>query len=312
MRLSVSAFSLEIGTKFVRVSAVVLLCLFAAVWRSPQMVAQDQPMSATARQRMHDSDQWAQIQSHLPDPKSATPQTLEMQADILRARRFPEDAMDYYRYAIARGGNEAALENKLGLSELEMSNIQLARVYFQRAVKLDKKNPDAWNNLGASEFIDGKAANALSDYKRAVKLNKHKAVFHANLANAYFESKDFRGARREIAAALELDPQVFELNGTGGVAAHVLSSRDLAQFSFEMAKMYARSSMTTEMLHALSKAAEAGMDVQIEMRKDPALAGYENDPRVVVLVHNALLLRAGRPATVSTSDPDGPAGVKPL
>jgi tetratricopeptide (TPR) repeat protein len=261
---------------------------------------------------MHESDQWAQIQSHLPDPKTATPQTLEMQADILRARRFPVDAMDYYRYAIARGGNEAALENKLGLAELEMNNIQLARMYFQRAVKLDKKNPDAWNNLGASEFIDGKAASALSDYKRAVKLDKHKAVFHANLANAYFESKDFRGARREIAAALELDPEVFELQGTGGVAAHVLSSRDLAQFSFEMAKMYARSGMTEQMLHALSKAAEAGMDVQIEMRHDPALAGYENDPRVVVLVHNALLLRSTRPATVSASYTNGPAGIKPL
>ena len=40
------------------------------------------------------------------------------------------------------------------------------------------------------------AANALSDYKRAIKLNKHKAVFHANLANAYFENKDYHGARQ--------------------------------------------------------------------------------------------------------------------
>jgi tetratricopeptide (TPR) repeat protein len=220
--------------------------------------------------------------------------------------------MDYYRYAIVRGGNQSNLMNKLGLSELEMSNIQLARLYFQKVVKMDRKNADAWNNLGASEFIDGKSANALADYKKAVKLDKHKAVFHANLANAYFESKDFRGARREIAAALELDPQVFDQQGTGGVAAHVLSSRDLARFSFEMAKMYARSGMTEQMLHALAKAAEAGMDVQIEMRHDPVLGGFENDPRVVVLVHNAQVLRAGRPATVSTSDPDSGAGVKPL
>ena len=76
--------------------------------------------------------------------------------------------------------------------------------------------------------------------------------------------------------------------------------------------MYARSGMTQQMLHALAKAAEAGMDVQIEMRKDPALAGYENDPRVVVLVHNALVLRAGRPATVSASGSDGSGEIKPL
>jgi tetratricopeptide (TPR) repeat protein len=312
MRLSVSAISFRVSVRFRRAGVVVLLCLIVAAGRSTRVVAQDEPVNATARERMHESEQWAQIQPHLPDPKTATPQVLEMQADILRARRFPEDAMDYYRFAIARGGNQSNLLNKLGLSELEMSNIQLARVYFQKVVKMDRKNPDAWNNLGATEFIDGKGVDALADYKKAVKLDKHKAVFHANLANAYFESKDPRGARREIAAALELDPQVFDQQGTGGVAAHVLSSRDLARFSLEMAKMYARSAMTEQMLHSLAKAAEAGMDVQIEMRHDPVLAGYENDPRVVVLVHNAQILREGRPATVSTSNPDGPAGVKPL
>ena len=313
MHLPVSAFPVQARMEFARAGAAVLLCLLASAGPSARVVAaQGQLVNATSRERMHESDQWAQIEPHLPDPKTATAQTLEMQADILRARRFPDDAMDYYRYAIARGGNEPNLLNKLGLAELEMGNVQLGRVYFQRAVKLDRKNPDAWNNLGASEFIDGRQLAALQDYKKAVKLNKHKAVFHANLANAYFETKDFHGARREIAAALELDPQVFELQGTGGVAAHVLSSRDLAQFSLEMAKMYARSGMTEQMLHALSKAAEAGMDVQIEMRKDPALAGYENDPRVVVLVHNAQLLRAGRPAAVSAAGSDGPGGVKPL
>jgi hypothetical protein len=45
------------------------------------------------------------------------------------------------------------------------------------------------------------------------------------------------------------------------------------------------------------------MDVQVEMRHDPALAPFEMDPRVVVLVHNAQVLRGGRPATVSTANP---------
>jgi tetratricopeptide (TPR) repeat protein len=67
---------------------------------------------------------------------------------ILRARRFLEDARDYYKYALARGGNSASLTNKLGLTELEMRNVQLARAYFQRAVKMSKRDPEAWNNLG--------------------------------------------------------------------------------------------------------------------------------------------------------------------
>src|SRR5437868_5906524 len=50
-----------------------------------------QPLSIT-RARLHDSDQWLDIQRHLPDPATASPKMLEQQADILRARRFPEDA----------------------------------------------------------------------------------------------------------------------------------------------------------------------------------------------------------------------------
>jgi tetratricopeptide (TPR) repeat protein len=264
---------------------------------------------------MHQSDQWKEIERHLPDPVTASAETLEQQGDILRARRFPEDAMDYYRYALARGGNLPSIMNKLGLTELEMRNIELARSYFQRVVKLDRKYAEAWNNLGAVEFLDGQPMAAISRYKRAIKLEKREAVYHSNLATAYIGSKDYSGARREIAAALELDPRVFDRDiGFGGVAAHVLSSQDRARFSFEMARMYARGGMQDQMLHSLSVASEAGMDVQREMRKDPALARFEFDPRVVVLVRNAQELRAGHRATASaSSDADAPgAGTKPL
>jgi len=256
----------------------------------------------TERERMHESDQWHEIQKHLPDPATASSQSLEQQADILRARRFPEDAMDYYKYAMDRGGNPPALLNKLGLAELEMHHIQLARVYFQRVVKMDKKNAEAWNNLGASEFIDGRSSAAISDYKKAIKISRHTAVFHANLANAYFESRNDSGARREIATALELDPHVFEQEGTGGIAAHVLSSADAARFSFEMAKMYARTSMQEEMLRALAKAAEAGMDIRHEMEHDPILAKYAMDPRVLTVVRNAEMVRATHTPAVRPTD----------
>jgi tetratricopeptide (TPR) repeat protein len=265
--------------------------------------SQDPNAPPTARELMHQSDQWQEVRKHLPDPDTASPQALEQQADILRARRFPEDAMDYYKYALDRGGNPAALLNKQGLAELEMHHIQLARVYFQRVVKMDRKNAEAWNNLGAAEFVDGRTSASISDYKRAIKLDRHKAVFHANLANARFDSKDYRGARREIATALELDPHVFEMEGNGGIAAHVLSAADRARFAFEMARMYARTGMEEEMLHALARAAEAGMDIQREMEHDSILARYEMDPRVVIVVRNAELLRATRTPTISSTAP---------
>jgi tetratricopeptide (TPR) repeat protein len=243
--------------------ASLISALFSIILPTAAAAAGSQGITAvsaptTEREQMHQSDQWIEIQKHLPDPATSSPQALEEQADILRARRFPEDAMDYYKYAMDRGGNPAALLNKQGLAQLEMHHDQLARVYFKRVVKMDKNNPEAWNNLGACEFIDGLNQPAISDYKKAIKLSQRTAVFHANLANAYFEAHSDSGSRREIATALELDPHVFETEGTGGIAAHVLSAADHARFSFEMAKMYARTSMEDSMIHALAQAAEAG------------------------------------------------------
>jgi len=296
--------------------ALGLLCVFASfACLSSGLAAQSDDSSASARERLHQSDQWMEIEKHLPDPATASPEMLEQQADILRVRRFPDDAMDYYKDALARGGDPASLLNKLGLMQLEMKNVVLARSYFQRAAKASHNNAEAWNNLGAVDYMDGAASEAISDYKKAIKLDKRQAVFHANLSTAYFENKDYSGARREMAAALKLDPRIFEDKGSGGgVSAHVLSSGERARFSFEMAKLYAQDGLEEQMLHSLAMASEAGMDVQREMRKDQAMAKFEMDPRVLVLVHNAQALHAGHGSTVSASSlPDTVvASAKPL
>ncbi len=268
------------------------------------------------RERLHETEQWRQIQAHLPDRATATPQILEQEADILRARRFPADALDFYNAAMKRGGDPAELLNKLGLTELEMHNVELARACFSRAVKVNPREPNAWNNLGAVEYIARGVGPAISDYRHAIKLDKKQAVFHANLATAYFEQQDFSGARKEMMAALKLDPGIFNKDvGTGGVEAHVLSSKDRARFAYEMAKIYAHDGNEEQMIHSLAMAAEAGMDVQREMLRDPDLAKFDMDPRVLVLVHNAQALHGIHGGTASVSGGGGKAPtetVKPL
>lgn len=312
MRLPVATKPFAMRTRPARVIALALVCLYSAAWLLPRLAAQEQASTSSPPDRIHESEQWLEIEKHLPNPATASAKELEQQADILRARRFPADAMDFYRHAMDRGGNVPDLLNKLGLTELEMKNIELARSYFQRVVKLNRKDGQAWNNLGAVEFIDGQSGRAVSDYKKAINLQKHEAVFHANLATAYFQTRNFGGARREMANAMKLDPHVFDRHeGFGGVSAHVLSSQDRAQFSFEMAKLYAQNGLEGEMLHSLAMASEAGMDIQREMRKDPVLAQFEMDPRVLVVVHNAQALRASRGAAVSPSGNGSAPGSQP-
>src|SRR3984957_6668823 len=242
----------------------------------------------------HQDPQWESVKLHLPDPATATKEQLETVADVLRARRFPEDALDYYLYALRRGGNNVMLMNKIGVTQLELRHTAAARAYFQRAIQLQKKDPVAWNNLGAVEYMDGRFGTAISDYSRAIKLNKTSAIYHSNLATALFEEKKYKDARAHYKIALQLDPDMAHHDGTGGLTAHMLSPEDHARYCFEMARLYAELGDETNMLHYLTMASEGGFDVMEGMSSDSEMTHYRKDPRVILLVKNAHALRSGR------------------
>jgi tetratricopeptide (TPR) repeat protein len=263
---------------------------------------------AAEREARHRSSDWQIVAPHLPDPATGAPAALETAADVLRARRLPEDALDYYRFALARGGDKARLMNRIGVTELELRRPTAARMAFKLAIAADPKNAEAWNNLGASEYVVSNFNAAISDYRKAVKLNKNGAVYHSNLGTAYFEQKDFEGARTEFATAVRLDPQVFSHGGWGGVEAHVMSPQDRGRFCFEMAKLAALTHNDESMLLWLARSSEAGFDLGYEMAVDKTLAPFRHDERVLLLIRNAKAMRSGQftataPAPALLPDP---------
>ncbi|MEO8870874.1 MAG: tetratricopeptide repeat protein [Granulicella sp.] len=255
------------------------------------------------RTQRHENPQWSNIQQHLVDRATATSQQMEGQGDLLRIRRFPEDAMDYYNAAMQRGGVTTGLLIKIGLTELELHNIAFAESYFHRAVKMDRKNPEGWNALGATEHLQRQYGAAVSYYKRAVKLDKANAIFHVNLSTAYFEVKDYKNGRKQAAEALKLDPLVYQRGSGMGITIQILSMEDRARFAYEMAKLYAKSGKEEDMLHSLSVASENGLDILAAMAKDPDLAKYRLDPRVALVVMTAKSLHEGNkpPVTANTA-----------
>ena len=292
------------STRFRSLCLIFLLSLLVVGVRAG---AQQESLSVEqARAIAHQDPQWPSVQAHLPDPTTASAEKLEMAGDVLRARRFPEDALDYYMFALQRGGNEIPLWNKMGVTELELRHPAKARAYFQRVVKMKKKSAEGWNNLGAVEYLDGRFGSAVSNYKRAIKLDKRAATYHSNLATAYIEERDFESARKEFGIALVLDPELFEHRGTAGVTAHLLSSDDRARFCFELARLYAQRGDEVNMLHYLTMSSEGGFDVLRAIANDAVMERYRKDPRVLLLVKNA---RALRNANASV---EVPGGIPPL
>jgi tetratricopeptide (TPR) repeat protein len=264
-------------------------------------IQQNAQTTDAMRELRHQDPTWETVKAHLPDPATSTAAQLETVADVLRARRFPEDALDYYTYALRAGGDEVTLMNKLGITQLDLRHTAAARVYFQRAIHLKKKDAVAWNNLGAVEYIDGRFATAISDYGRAIKLNKMSAIYHSNLATALFEEKKYKDAREQFKIALKIDPDMSHHDGVGGLTAHMISPEDHARYCFEMARLYAELGDEANFLHYLTMASEGGFDVMSEMRGDNVMSPYRKDPRVILLVKNAHALRTGRTAIEDTA-----------
>ncbi|CAN5591712.1 hypothetical protein BH10ACI4_BH10ACI4_32420 [soil metagenome] len=274
--------------------------------KAPQSNQQRASLEST-RRPAHLNPEWMSIEKHLPDPNTAKASDLEIQADILRARRFPEDALEFYGYALKRGAEAEGIYKKMGITHLELRNVVLAQMYFQKAVKLNNKDAEAWNDLAATEYINHDYGSAISGYKKSIKLDKKAAIYHSNLGMAYFDQKEYKKARKEIATALKMDPAIFTKSSSTGVSAHVLSPQDRARFCLEMAKNFAEQGDIEEMLHSLSMASEAGMDVATEINKDKLLAKYKDDPRVLILAQNAKALRTPQagvaPGPVPTLQP---------
>lgn len=268
--------------------------LFGIMFLWAPLCAQKALSHEEARAQDHENPTWPGVAAHLPDPATATAAKLEQAADVLRARRFLEDAIDYFGYSLQRGGDEVRLLNKMGVTELELRRPVQARAYFQRVVKIKKKDSEGWNNLGAIEYLEGHFGSAISDYKRAIKLDKEAASYHSNLATAYFDKKDFESARKEYEIALKLDPDMLQHHGTAGTTTRMLSPEDHARFCYELARLYASRGDEQNMLHFLTMASESGFDVLHEMGSDNVLGKYRKDPRVLLLVKNARDLRDPR------------------
>ncbi|QMV19279.1 tetratricopeptide repeat protein [Granulicella sp. 5B5] len=237
---------------------------------------------------LHQSEDWQLIAPHLADPATANEAQLELSGDVLQARRFPEDALDYYTYAMKRGGDPATLLKKMGVVRLELRQTALARALFQQCVHMAKKDPQAWNNLAAADYILGANRSAIHEYKRALKLDKHSAVFHANLGIAYFADNDVESARTEFSAAMRLDPRIMSAEAEGGgITLHVLQTQNYGLLCFQMAKMYASQGAMLETKLWLQKAAEHGLDLHAALSDDSEMRVWLKNPEIRVVMANA-------------------------
>lgn len=185
---------------------------------------------------------------------AATTLSSEERGDLYMVRKMYREAIDSYRAA----GNNAILWNKIGIAYHQLGELEAAKKSYERAMKLDKKYPDAVNNVGTVFYAQKKYRTAISRYEKAIALSPNTASYWSNLGTAWYARQKFDEMSKAYARALELDPNVFETHGSVGTRMLDRSVADRARYHYELARMYANAGKNDLALQYLRKALEEG------------------------------------------------------
>lgn len=179
----------------------------------------------------------------------------EDRGDIFMARKMYREAAEVY----ARIKPQSAVHlNKIGIAYHQMGDLDMAKRYYERSIKLNKKYAEALNNLGAVWYAKKSYRRAVNFYKKALLLYPKSASMHSNLGTALFARKKYAQAAEEYQIAVDLDPDVFEHRSSQGVLLQERTVEERAKFNYYLAKTYAKAGMADRALLCIRKALEFG------------------------------------------------------
>ena len=220
-----------------------------------------------------------------PPSPSMSAKELEARGEELCGQKYYADAMDYFSAAIEKH-DSAQLRNKMGIAQLQMMRFSESKKSFEKAIKLNKAYPEAYNNLGVVFYMSKNNGKAIKYYERAIKIQPLSASFHSNLGTVLFDRKEFNKAAQEYARAMQLDPLIFERQSRNGVSIKSMNPADRAQYAYTIAKLYLHTGDVTHCLLYLRKAQEEGIVLSKKLDSDPAFSQYRKDPRFMAVMNH--------------------------
>ena len=209
---------------------------------------------------------------------------LEKAGDQARSVKNYTLAIDYFQAALRKDRKSAVLYNKLGLSELRKDDMSSARLHFERAAKLNSKYAEAVNNVGAVDYMRKNYGAAAKYFKKAVALEESNPTFHVNLGAAWFSQKKMERAIAEYMRAMELDPDALRHESRTGIAAQISSPEERAQYSYLLAKAYAKRGDIDGCLQCLKRAKEDGYRNLANVYKDEEFSRLRDNPKLQEVV----------------------------
>ena len=207
-----------------------------------------------------------------PTPAQVTP---EVRGDIMMARKMYREALDFYKPGAT---TSAVLANKTGIAYHQLLDLDNAKKYYERAIKINSHYAEAINNLGTVYYAKKSYRRAIEQYKRALRLTPNSASILSNLGTAYFARKNYDEASKSYQAALAVDPEVFERRSTQGTLLQDQSVEERAKFHYYLAKTYAQAGTRTARSCTSARRFEEGFKEREKFIKEPEFAAFQDDP----------------------------------
>jgi tetratricopeptide (TPR) repeat protein len=200
--------------------------------------------------------------------------TPEVRGDVMMAYKRYRDAVDFYKPGAA---TSAALANKTGIAYQQLLDLDNARRYYDKAIKLKPAYAEAINNLGTVYFAKKSYRRAIEQYKKALRIHPDSSSILSNLGTAYFARKNYDEAAKAYQEAVALDPEVFENHSTQGTLVQDQSVEERAKYHYYLAKTFAKAGTRDRALQYIRKALEEGFKERERFVKDPEFAMLQDD-----------------------------------
>jgi serine/threonine-protein kinase len=130
----------------------------------------------------------------------------ELGCALYASRRFNE-ALGYYRVALALRPKASPAYNGVGAALLGMDRVDDAIGYWRQALELDSDFAVVHNNLGQALWAKGQLDEAISHYRAAIRLDPEAtAAAHCNLGSALRQMGRLDEAIKHFQEAIRLEP----------------------------------------------------------------------------------------------------------
>ncbi len=126
----------------------------------------------------------------------------------LLGKSAPEEAVAYYRAAIAVRPKTSAAHNDLGLALWDMGQLDQAIACYRQAIALDPKLARAHYNLGLVLRKKGRVEEAVASYRRAIALDPASPAAYTGLGNALHDKGQVDEALACHRRAIKLAPKL--------------------------------------------------------------------------------------------------------